>query len=30
VAIVKVQHDGIGRSLAPAVMRLDLCRADHS
>ncbi len=30
VTIVEVQHDGIGRSLVPAVVRLDLCRADHS
>jgi hypothetical protein len=30
VAIVEVEHNGIGRSFAPAVMRLDLCRADHS
>jgi hypothetical protein len=30
VAIVEIEHDGIGRRLAPAVMRLDLGRADHS
>lgn len=30
VAIVKIEHDGIGRSFAPVMMRLDLRRADHS
>jgi hypothetical protein len=30
VTIVEVQYDGIGRSFAPVMMRLDLRRADHS
>jgi hypothetical protein len=29
VAVVEVQHDGIGRRLCPMVLSLDLCRADH-
>lgn len=30
VPIVEVEHDRIGRRLAPAMVRLDLGRADHS
>ena len=30
VAIVKVEHDGVGRALGPAMMRLDLSGADHT
>jgi hypothetical protein len=29
VTIVEIEHDGIGRRFAPAMMRLDLRRADH-
>jgi hypothetical protein len=29
VAVVEVQHDGIGRRLCPMVLSLDLCGADH-
>jgi hypothetical protein len=29
VTIVKIEHDGIGRRFAPAMMRPDLRRADH-
>jgi len=29
VPVIEVEHDGIGRSLAPAVLRLDVCGAHH-
>jgi hypothetical protein len=30
MSVVEIEHDGIGRRLAPAVLALDSCRADHA
>jgi len=30
MAIVEIEHNGVGWRLAPAMLRLDLRRADHS
>jgi hypothetical protein len=30
VAVVEIEHDGIGRRLGPAVLRFDGCRTDHA
>jgi hypothetical protein len=30
MSVVEIEHDGIGRRLAPAMLALDSCRADHA